>query len=738
MYYLCPIRYIVTITDTKHMNKKTLLTSLLLLCVSIVSYAQSGSVEQYSVPSRNEYLLKDPLWFISIGGGAQIYLGEDDAGVPGNRTSFTSRLTFAPTLTIGRRMSNIISLRAQLSVGSLHGFNDGWSGTYTKWWKHGTNGNDYKMLTKDPAWDYMGWVEGLDYEYSAVDGSGVAVWHPIWDKGMHPNEKYYMQHLRYFSVTGDVQINLLNLIYGYKPLRKFEVNPFVGLGLYQRMAHRGNLVGTYVGGSGGLNLGFNFTRNWQVFGEGRVVLVNDEFDGQRGDKSNNGIIQATLGVTYKFGTPRYIDPAIETRLLLPYNIARACDDMVLVPGGNIELGTGIDPLWGDEVPRKLVAVSPFWMDETEVTNKQYREFVYWVRDSIIRERLADPAYGGDPTFKVLVKPDNRNTAVEQRLNWNKPIPWKNPTERETAAIASVIGGNPYAADKSGLVNTSLNYKYDWFDSKSYYAFLAKLQEGDARSIVISKDTAYVNLRGDIVRETLARASHGDKVDFTNTYIVNIHPDVMTWMTDFSNAKSEQYVEKYFYDKAYNNHPVVGVSWEQADAFCAWRTDRMIAEKKCNIEGFEGYRLPTEAEWEFAARNGRSELMYPWYSDKTHTTDGLAHANFRASKDLKDLVSPVATFLPNRFGLYDMAGNVAEWTTTTFTESVDRMADEANPDFSYRAVLADPQVLKRKIIKGGSWKDATVKSGDRSVEFQDKGRSFIGFRCVRAWNLKEVR
>lgn len=738
MYYLCPIRYIVTITDTKHMNKKTLLTSLLLLCVSIVSYAQSGSVEQYSVPSRNEYLLKDPLWFISIGGGAQIYLGEDDAGVPGNRTSFTSRLTFAPTLTIGRRMSNIISLRAQLSVGSLHGFNDGWSGTYTKWWKHGTNGNDYKMLTKDPAWDYMGWVEGLDYEYSAVDGSGVAVWHPIWDKGMHPNEKYYMQHLRYFSVTGDVQINLLNLIYGYKPLRKFEVNPFVGLGLYQRMAHRGNLVGTYVGGSGGLNLGFNFTRNWQVFGEGRVVLVNDEFDGQRGDKSNNGIIQATLGVTYKFGTPKYIDPAIETRLLLPYNIARACDDMVLVPGGNIELGTGIDPLWGDEVPRKLVAVSPFWMDETEVTNKQYREFVYWVRDSIIRERLADPAYGGDPTFKVLVKPDNRNTAVEQRLNWNKPIPWKNPTERETAAIASVIGGNPYAADKSGLVNTSLNYKYDWFDSKSYYAFLAKLQEGDARSIVISKDTAYVNLRGDIVRETLARASHGDKVDFTNTYIVNIHPDVMTWMTDFSNAKSEQYVEKYFYDKAYNNHPVVGVSWEQADAFCAWRTDRMIAEKKCNIEGFEGYRLPTEAEWEFAARNGRSELMYPWYSDKTHTTDGLAHANFRASKDLKDLVSPVATFLPNRFGLYDMAGNVAEWTTTTFTESVDRMADEANPDFSYRAVLADPQVLKRKIIKGGSWKDATVKSGDRSVEFQDKGRSFIGFRCVRAWNLKEVR
>ena len=61
-----------------------------------------------------------------------------------------------------------------------------------------------------------------------------------------------------------------------------------------------------------------------------------------------------------------------------------------------------------------MAVSPFWMDETEVTNKQYREFVYWVRDSIIRERLADPAYGGDPTFKVLVRPEDRNSAVGQR------------------------------------------------------------------------------------------------------------------------------------------------------------------------------------------------------------------------------------------------------------------------------------------------------------------------------------
>ncbi|MDR1089662.1 MAG: SUMF1/EgtB/PvdO family nonheme iron enzyme [Prevotella sp.] len=716
------------------MNKKTLLTSLLLLCVSLVSFAQSERSVQYSAPSRNEYLLKDPVWFISLGAGAQLYEGEDDNGVPGNRISYLSRLTFAPTLTIGRRMSNIITLRLQLSGGSLHGFNDGYNGTYTRWWKQGSDGNDVTLLTKDPAWDYMGWKEGVDYVYGPVDASNVHVYHTTkWGQ----NEQFYMQHLRYINMTGDVSVNFLNLVSGYKPNRKWEVNPFAGVGIYQRFEHWGNLAGTFMGVSLGLNVGFNFTKDWQIFGEARGIVVDDAFDGQRGDMNNNGIAQLTAGVSYKFGKPKYIDPSIETRLLLPYNIARACDNMVLVPGGNIELGTGSDPLWGDTIARKLVAVSPFWMDETEVTNKQYREFVYSVRDSIIRERLSDPAYGGDPTYKVQVRPEKGYTGrIKQRINWSKPIPWKNPTEREASAIASVIGGNPYGADKSGLVNSALNYKYDWFDFKSYFAFISKLKEGEARSIVISKDTAYINMRGDIIRETLSRTSHGDPIDFTNTYILNIHPDVMVWMTDFANAKSERYVDTYFTDKAFENFPVVGVSWEQADAYCVWRTAKYKAESKCNKEGFEEYRLPTEAEWEFAARNGRSELIYPWYSNKTHTNDGLAQANFRASKDLKDLVSPVATFLPNRFGLFDMAGNVAEWTTTTFTESVDRMSDEVNPDFSYRAVLADPKVLKRKIIKGGSWKDATVKSGDRSVEFQDKSRSYIGFRCVRNWNFNE--
>lgn len=731
------------------MNKKTLLTSLLLICVSMVTYAQdTNNSVQYSVPSRNEYLLKDPLWFISIGAGVQTYIGEDDNGVPGNRIALNRRLTLAPTLTIGRRMSNIITLRMQFSGGSLHGFNDGWNGTYSRWAKDGSNGNDYRMLTKDPYWDYMGWVESMpdgnggwtpgDYRYSVVDMSGQPVYHPTkWNE----NENYYMQHLRYFSATGDVTLNILNLLNGYAPMRKWEILPFAGLGIYQRFAHVGTLNNTFIGGSLGGHIAFSFAKNFQVYAEGRGILVSDEFDGQRGDFSNNGIVQATMGITYKFGAPKYIDPAIETRLRQPYNIARACDNMVLIPGGNIEMGTGIDPIWGDTVPRKLVAVSPFWMDETEVTNKQYREFVYWVRDSIIRERLADPKFGGDPTFKVLVRSDREGGAISdggiaQRINWLKPIPWKNPTSREAMAIASVVGKVSGDGSAATIIPSALNYKYEWLDIKSLSIFLAKKHAGETASVVIAKDTAYVSLNGDIVRETVSRVSTGNPIDFINTYIVNIYPNEHSWMTDFANAKSEQYVQHYFTAKAYDNFPVVGVTWEAADAYCAWRTDRYLAEGKCGLSGFEGYRLPTEAEWEFAARNGRSDLDYSWYSNSTHTTEGLAHANFRGSQDLKNLVSPVATFLPNRFGLYDMVGNVSEWTTTTYTESIDRMTDEANPDFSYRAVLADPAVLKRKVVKGGSWKDATVKAGDRSVEFQDKARSYIGFRCVRSWGVDE--
>ena len=70
--------------------------------------------------------------------------------------------------------------------------------------------------------------------------------------------------------------------------------------------------------------------------------------------------------------------------------------MVLIPRGSLKLGEEeTDSLWGSSAPYREISVESFWMDDTEITNAEYKQFIYWVRDSIIRERLADPAYGGD-------------------------------------------------------------------------------------------------------------------------------------------------------------------------------------------------------------------------------------------------------------------------------------------------------------------------------------------------------
>ena len=72
--------------------------------------------------------------------------------------------------------------------------------------------------------------------------------------------------------------------------------------------------------------------------------------------------------------------------------------MVMVKKGALKIGTEeTDTLWGTTIPTREISVDGFWMDATEVTNAKYRQFLFWVRDSIIRERLADPAYGGDET-----------------------------------------------------------------------------------------------------------------------------------------------------------------------------------------------------------------------------------------------------------------------------------------------------------------------------------------------------
>jgi formylglycine-generating enzyme required for sulfatase activity len=94
---------------------------------------------------------------------------------------------------------------------------------------------------------------------------------------------------------------------------------------------------------------------------------------------------------------------------------------------------------------------------------------------------------------------------------------------------------------------------------------------------------------------------------------------------------------------------------------------------------------------------------------------------------------VANFLPNSYGLYDMAGNVAEWTSNAYDESAYSVISDFSPDFQYDARPDDPPAMKRKVIRGGSWKDIAyyIQVSTRSFEYQDSAKSYIGFRCVRS-------
>lgn len=426
--------------------------------------------------------------------------------------------------------------------------------------------------------------------------------------------------------------------------------------------------------------------------------------------------------------------------------------MVEVPRGYLKVGLEKqDTLWGSAIPVKDISVDGFWMDQTEVTNSMYREFVNYVRDSIIRERLADPAYGGDESYKI--DQDKNGDPIKPRLNWRKPIPWRKPSEDAERAIKSLYVTHPI--DGTVMIDyRQLNYRYEIYDYEKAAQRKYRLNPEERNLntdltvdpdevVMISKDTAYIDEGGRIVRQTIERPLSGPW-DFLNTYIVNVYPDTTCWVNDFKNANNELYMKLYFSSPAYNDYPVVGVTWEQAEAFCAWRTEYLLRALGPQARYIQRYRLPTEIEWEYAAR-GKEGNPFPWEQpesaedgDQTKNAEGCFYANFKPEKgnyteDGNLITSRVGLYGANSNGLFDMAGNVAEWTSTVYTEAgVSAMAD-LNPQLSYNAAKEDPYLLKRKSVRGGSWKDplSYIRSAWRTNEYQNQPRSFIGFRCVRS-------
>jgi sulfatase modifying factor 1 len=305
--------------------------------------------------------------------------------------------------------------------------------------------------------------------------------------------------------------------------------------------------------------------------------------------------------------------------------------MVWIAGGEFMMGTNEDESYEHERPAHRVRIDGFWIDQTEVTNQQFKEFVEATSYVTVAERKPEWESLQEQLPPGAVRPDD-----------DKLVP------------GSLVFSPPAYA-------VSLNDYSQWW------------------SYVPGADWRHPEGPGSSIDGRM-------------------------------------------------NHPVVHVSYDDALAYCEWA----------------GKRLPTEAEWEFASRGGAEGMRYPWGAE--FNSNGLHMANtfqgvFPASNAGEDGFSgsaPVKSFAPNGYGLYDMIGNVWEWTsdyynTTYFTEQLQKGV-ASNPRGCEVPFDPTEPYAKKRVTKGGSFLCAqnycmNFRPSARQGSAIDTGMSHMGFRCV---------
>ena len=383
--------------------------------------------------------------------------------------------------------------------------------------------------------------------------------------------------------------------------------------------------------------------------------------------------------------------------------------MVYIPQGSFNMGPGDqDVPYAHVTQHKTVSIAAFYIDETEITNNEYRQFVNWVRDSIARVYLADNAV---PGYEWIEERDVNGYIIpleEFVLNWDRPIRYDDPLVRDVLE------------------------REDFYlpENERFYS----RRELDSRNLIFVYETQDIP---EASRKINRPQGKKDRSVYINTKEINIYPDTLVWTHDYAYSYNDPWTRNYFHHPAFDEYPVVGVNWHQAVAFSKWRTkilDEYLMDRDEPLN--DEFRLPTESEWEYAARGGLDLSPYPWGGPYTTNDQGCFLANFKPRRgnytaDGGIRTVKVASYNPNNYGLYDMAGNVSEWTDNTYDESVMSFTHDMNMDFKYDAKETDPNIKKRKVIRGGSWKDIShfIQTGTRDYEYQDTAKSYLGFRNV---------
>ena len=306
--------------------------------------------------------------------------------------------------------------------------------------------------------------------------------------------------------------------------------------------------------------------------------------------------------------------------------------MVLIPSGTYFMGADMKEAREDEFPKHKVTVDSFWMDETEVTNAQFQEFVEAI---------------------------GYITTAERRPDWDeikKQLPPDTPRPPDSILVASSL---VFVSPKNKVSLHNVNQWWHWVKGADW-----RHPEGPESSIEGKED----------------------------------------W-------------------------PVVHVSWDDATAYAKWA----------------GKRLPTEAEWEWAARGGLKDHVYPWGNEpveegrlKANTWQGR-FPDVNTVKDKHAGAAPVKSFQANGYGLYDMAGNVwewcADWYHSDYYSMISNSAGIKNPTGPERSYDPQEPYVPKRVQRGGSFlcHDSYCSSyrvSARMKSSQDTGLSHTGFRCVK--------